>query len=652
MLAVLGAAALACGPYEVGQGGVIRGYEPDTQAQAPGPDAGPGPGADDAGTPPPPPPPAGDGGAPPPPPPPPPGPDAGVVSTPFRGASVGLRCTNDQQVPQLVLSADDKGCADALGVFGGSPGAVLTLPTESAGSYTVDAIVCLPSGPCAPRRVSVRVDRWTSGQGAEGAWSFQLDDGSRAEGSFTAPWCDFDALTGGGGGGGGLVPVRDVSLERVAVYQAVEVDLAIDGRAVTDRNAPVVAGRPALVRAFLRPEAGYAARELTGRLELIAPGAAPVVLTDRRRITAASRPEDLSTTLRFEVPGEALTPGVRFKLGVFEPGACGASGSGGAVYPASGDAELGVRSIGGTFRVVLVPFRYDADGSGRMPELTPAQIQLMRDTMYRMFPVPDVELTVRDPVAWDRTITRSGTGWGTVLDALLAVRQQDRPPGDTYYYGIFAPASSFRAYCSGGCITGLGPVPAATDRYARGSVGIGYAGEATAETFVHEIGHALGRSHAPCGTQGYAGYPYSNGGIGVWGYDLLGGSLVPPSRYKDIMSYCDPQWVSDHHFERWFARLEAIRSQAQLLPDAPAGAWTSLVVEDGAAIWGATLDFVDGPPGGTPETVELVAADGSVTEVEGRALALDHGGRIVRIPTPTGPVQAVRLAGAAGGPRP
>ena len=70
------------------------------------------------------------------------------------------------------------------------------------------------------------------------------------------------------------------------------------------------------------------------------------------------------------------------------------------------------------------------------------------------------------------------------------------------------------------------------------------------DTIAHELGHNLSLRHAPCG--GAAGpdtsYPYEDGSVGTWGFDFRdGGSVVQPST-PDLMSYCDPVWISDYHF--------------------------------------------------------------------------------------------------------
>ena len=74
------------------------------------------------------------------------------------------------------------------------------------------------------------------------------------------------------------------------------------------------------------------------------------------------------------------------------------------------------------------------------------------------------------------------------------------------------------------------------------------------DTIAHELGHNLSLRHAPCG--GPAGvdssFPYADGSVGTWGYDFRGnGSVIRPTR-PDLMSYCDPSWISDYHFSNAF----------------------------------------------------------------------------------------------------
>ena len=65
----------------------------------------------------------------------------------------------------------------------------------------------------------------------------------------------------------------------------------------------------------------------------------------------------------------------------------------------------------------------------------------------------------------------------------------------------------------------------------------------------HELGHNVSLHHAPCGGAGGPdpSFPEPDGSIGAWGYDFRRGRLVAPARH-DLMSYCEPPWVSDYYF--------------------------------------------------------------------------------------------------------
>jgi hypothetical protein len=73
----------------------------------------------------------------------------------------------------------------------------------------------------------------------------------------------------------------------------------------------------------------------------------------------------------------------------------------------------------------------------------------------------------------------------------------------------------------------------------------------------HEIGHTRGRYHAEfCGAGGGAAYPYPGGRISpdltgngaIYGFDITTRAIYPPS-WKDVMTYCSNEWVSDFTYE-------------------------------------------------------------------------------------------------------
>ena len=109
-------------------------------------------------------------------------------------------------------------------------------------------------------------------------------------------------------------------------------------------------------------------------------------------------------------------------------------------------------------------------------------------------------------------------------------------------------------------------------------------------TMAHELGHNLSLAHAPCGQASGPdpAFPEPDASIGVWGYDFrAGGRLVDPSS-RDIMSYCDPFWVSDYHFTNALRhRLEAERDATSVTQPAAASVKSLF-------LWGGVE--VDGQP--------------------------------------------------------
>src|SRR5207245_1523205 len=78
-------------------------------------------------------------------------------------------------------------------------------------------------------------------------------------------------------------------------------------------------------------------------------------------------------------------------------------------------------------------------------------------------------------------------------------------------------------------------------------------------TMAHELGHACGLSHAPCGTPGDPNYPayepYDPVGthkasIVEYVLNITNGNILTPNQFKDWMSYCGPRWISLYHFGR------------------------------------------------------------------------------------------------------
>jgi hypothetical protein len=216
--------------------------------------------------------------------------------------------------------------------------------------------------------------------------------------------------------------------------------------------------------------------------------------------------------------------------------------------------------------VTLVPLRYDADGSGRLPDTSPARLTQLHDVLHALYPLADVSFTVHDAVSWTDGLTFSGNvDFTAVNDMLVNLRASDGAAFDEYYYALVVPADTFDDYCTGTCVTGQSYVvddPANADIRVGG--GVAFPGEDAAWTLAHELGHMHGRSHAPCdaGTTD-PNFPYTNGGAGVWGWDDRTGTFVDPSVTADFMGYCSPAWVSDYTYQALYDRIEAVHAPQQ-----------------------------------------------------------------------------------------
>ena len=153
-------------------------------------------------------------------------------------------------------------------------------------------------------------------------------------------------------------------------------------------------------------------------------------------------------------------------------------------------------------------------------------------------------------------------GWNVVLNELLALRTADASA--RYYYGVVKTS-----YNSG--VAGMGFVGGT----ARTAVGWDFLPSGSS-VMAHELGHTMGRPHAPCGPAGGTDpeFPYAGGTIGTWGLQLNGFILKSPST-PDLMGYCQPAWVSDYN---WTAMVQYRQSGFE----APAQG----AAADGLLIWG------------------------------------------------------------------
>lgn len=444
--------------------------------------------------------------------------------------------------------------------------------------------------------------------------------------------------------------ITELEITRVTLNQAVEIPLMEAGVEVVDRAA-IVAGRDALVRISVNAGLYWIDRDVRAELTLAAPGQEPVTVDAIGHVAGPTDEQDRDSALEILVTGELLVPDLRFSLQLWDldwhdPYEAGDP----AVWPPLGDAALGVSDWGGLLRVEILPIAYLADGSGRLPDLSDEQLDLLRSWLYLMFPAYDVELTVGEVWETDIAFDRDGSGFGEALEAMRDLREEREIPWDTYFFGLVSPRETYDDFCGLGCTAGLSYlVGNPNNARLKVSVGLGFTGEGTAMVMAHELGHAHNRSHAPCGgtSNNDPNFPYADGGIGVVGWDQFLDELLDPDSHSDVMSYCRPYWVSDYTWTALHQRIAAIEGLQESHESRAVQRWLTLRLDlDGNLHRGPTSEMAFTPEG-EQLTVRLLDGRGQVVGAADASFVRygDGDGGVVILPEPGPEIRAVQLPG-------
>jgi hypothetical protein len=464
----------------------------------------------------------------------------------------------------------------------------------------------------------------------------------------------------GNGGSNILPPVGaiqqphacDLRVGELALFQGVKIPLMRDGAEVTARAIPVIGGRRSYFRAYLSYGGAPTPGNVVGRLRVESGG--NVQEFEATGLVADPSSEALlESSLNFDVPGSAILGDARVSLTLHVGGSC--PGGGVQSYPAGGGGFPLQPTDTGILKVVLVPIQYNADGSGRLPNLSEAQIQRYRDVLLAVYPTRDVEVTIREPVSSGIPLTND-SGWPALLESLRDQRARDGAPNDVYYYGLVEPATNFMTYCQSSCVAGLSYLVDSLSATRLVGLGVGFAtGSIAGETLIHELGHQHGRGHSPCG--GGAGvdrsYPHAGGGIGEWGLDMrtVPPRLQSPTNRKDLMGYCNPQWISDYTYGAIATRRSAVSvngaaaREIRSLAEATDPHRTLLSDGAGRVSWGRSLDGE--APAGHPERAHVLDAAGLVVaEVTVYRTGYGHGaGASFDVPAPRPGWKSLVVAG-------
>ena len=391
-----------------------------------------------------------------------------------------------------------------------------------------------------------------------------------------------------------------VFLDALEVTQEVQ-DLA--------HSVPLIAGKPTIVRAYLRYAPGPVevrgelrmARSQFGPWQTVA-SLGPAQLDPSRSggslAELRSRRANLDFSLNFRVPANLTTAGTLWLR--MAPGPVWRTTG----TPLASLAWLPVRTV--TFRQAvplrmrLVRLRYTMGTPPVTHEPRAIDVALIESWLRRAYPIAQLQLTTTAATA-----TPAPPFHASLINAqLIALRAVDvGTPGTdarTHYYGMVADSGFFMQGLASGipqtpdpATVASGPTgPSAFPWDDDGSYGDWYGG--------HELGHTLGRFHAEfCGAPLGAPYPFANGQLSdadeaFVGIDVGDPAVGLPMRVMggidchDVMSYCDDQWLSSFTYGEVYTRLVAEDALPAGATGGPAAA-TMLTGAEGARPLGMRL---------------------------------------------------------------
>ncbi len=325
----------------------------------------------------------------------------------------------------------------------------------------------------------------------------------------------------------------DLTVPTVYITQATQTQ-AFDVPLVKDRNGYlrvfVIASAANSATPQVRVRVFDSGSSLLQTYTMSAPGAS---------VPTSIGESSLSNSWNQLIPGSLIQPGYSLAVDVDPDNLISESNDANNAWPSSGSPRaMDVRDLP-VLNMTLVPVTTTA-GTGNV---NAGNAALFMDYTRRLQPIPDYNALVRAAMSSTAALSADGTGWDTVLDEVTAQRIADG--SSRYYFGVVHVT-----YGSG--VAGFGwigyPVAIGWDYLPSGSWVI-----------AHEIGHNWDYGHTTCtGSEDEPdpGYPYPGGIIGAYGYDVWTPALKDRTTYKDVMSYCSPQWISDYTYKKILAFRE------------------------------------------------------------------------------------------------
>ena len=360
----------------------------------------------------------------------------------------------------------------------------------------------------------------------------------------------------------------------------------------SDGTVPLVlGGNPVLFNLFGTLDRPYPPGSPVPLVRIEIYSGSTLVLQDERALTgSASAQLDPGVPLHQVVfPPSVVQPGMAVRARINPTGVLPDANHADDVWPANGvPRPVAVQAVP-PLPLHFLPIVLTVGGSAG--SVTPSELPEYLFATRQMHPVSSIVADIGPGFTSDVDF---GGGlepaWLSILQQVDLARVLEG--SSSYYMGALRPPPGVSFVQFGG-YSYIPSNPAGSGPNTRTSVvvGVGWFNRArqTTELVAHELSHAMGRRHAPCGGAASPdpGYPYPLAAIGVYGYDLYSWSLgqnslptqLPPST-ADLMSYCTPPWISDYNY----LGLLAARGGAVATATTGSGSCPCLIV------WGSIRD--------------------------------------------------------------
>ena len=303
-----------------------------------------------------------------------------------------------------------------------------------------------------------------------------------------------------------------------------------------DGSVPLIGSERALLRVFVttRTQTGLGIPRMRATFYL--DGTQTHVADIPAQSTAIPTEIDegsLSASGNVEIPASVVRPGLEMVVEIDPDRTIAAEHGLTTRIPETGRMAIGVTDFP-TLKLTIIPFvnerRPDESviDQARAMAADPYGHSLLSATRD-LLPVRVIEATAHDTV-WTNSPSISKQ-----IDDTIAIRSLET--GSGHYLAMmaryhFPPGYALRNATGGAMYPGwvLASLP-------------------DASSIAQHLGHNMNLDNAPCGVYGTDPlYPHRDGSIGSWGYDFTAGLVSPAT--KDLMSYCNPRWISPYHFTK------------------------------------------------------------------------------------------------------